>query len=319
MFDAWSSEPPASGSSRSRHARIAHPAQPGFGGDVAELGHLDVASVLRVDGRVMRDACYGRRPFRGSGNRTPTGNLPAMARLTGERPMEGATPDSLLAFHDAGYREMRERLGSGHRPRRRLRRGRRDRRASRGWAGWSSASTTTPTPRSTPPASAAPEGLRFAAMDGARSASRTGRSTGSAPRTSSSTSRPPSSTSPSWRAWRRDDGTAFVITPNRPADFENPFHVSLFEAPELESLLALFFDDVDVHGLEGRRSCTPTSRNGAPAARSCSSSTRSSCDRRCPGAGTCGATSTCPAGRVPGARLVDAPASARDSTSRTSS
>src|SRR3954451_23755242 len=36
-----------------------------------------------------------------------------MARLTGERPMAGATPDSLLAFHDAGYREMRERLGPG--------------------------------------------------------------------------------------------------------------------------------------------------------------------------------------------------------------
>ena len=47
------------------------------------------------------------------------------------------------------------------------------------------------------------------------------------------------------------DGTALVITPNRPADFENPFHVSLFEADELESLLALFFDDVTVHGLEG--------------------------------------------------------------------
>src|SRR5258706_239201 len=36
-----------------------------------------------------------------------------MARLTGERPMAGATPDSLLAFHDAGYREMADRLGSG--------------------------------------------------------------------------------------------------------------------------------------------------------------------------------------------------------------
>ena len=29
-----------------------------------------------------------------------------MAKLTGERPMEGATPDSLLALHDAGYREV---------------------------------------------------------------------------------------------------------------------------------------------------------------------------------------------------------------------
>ena len=78
-----------------------------------------------------------------------------------------------------------------------------------------------------------------------------GRSTGSAPRTSSSTSTRPSSTSPSWRALATDDGTALVITPNRPADFENPFHVSLFEAPELESLLALFFHDVTVQGLEG--------------------------------------------------------------------
>ena len=34
-------------------------------------------------------------------------------KLTGERPMQGATPDSLLAFHDAGYREVVARLGSG--------------------------------------------------------------------------------------------------------------------------------------------------------------------------------------------------------------
>ena len=33
--------------------------------------------------------------------------------LTGERPMEGSTPDSLLALHDAGYREVRLRLGPG--------------------------------------------------------------------------------------------------------------------------------------------------------------------------------------------------------------
>ena len=41
--------------------------------------------------------------------------------------MTGATPDSLLALHDAGYREVVERLGAGARPRRRLRRRRRDR------------------------------------------------------------------------------------------------------------------------------------------------------------------------------------------------
>ena len=34
-------------------------------------------------------------------------------KLTGERPMAGSTPDSLLAFHDAGYREMAAQLGPG--------------------------------------------------------------------------------------------------------------------------------------------------------------------------------------------------------------
>ena len=47
-------------------------------------------------------------------------------KLTGERPMQGATPDSLLAFHDAGYREVVARLGPGIVRRRRLRRRRRD-------------------------------------------------------------------------------------------------------------------------------------------------------------------------------------------------
>jgi ubiquinone/menaquinone biosynthesis C-methylase UbiE len=49
----------------------------------------------------------------------------------------------------------------------------------------------------------------------------------------------------------RADGTAFVITPNAPADFENPFHVYLFEPQHLVSLLSLFFADVICYGLEG--------------------------------------------------------------------
>jgi hypothetical protein len=48
-----------------------------------------------------------------------------------------------------------------------------------------------------------------------------------------------------------ESGTAFVVTPNRPADFENPFHVYLFESRELQSLLRLFFREVEVFGLEG--------------------------------------------------------------------
>ena len=34
-------------------------------------------------------------------------------KLTGERPIEGKTPDSLLALHAAGYREVRDRMGEG--------------------------------------------------------------------------------------------------------------------------------------------------------------------------------------------------------------
>jgi SAM-dependent methyltransferase len=49
----------------------------------------------------------------------------------------------------------------------------------------------------------------------------------------------------------RPGGTVFVITPNAPADFENPFHVYLFEPKQLESMLRLFFDDVEMFGLEG--------------------------------------------------------------------
>lgn len=48
-----------------------------------------------------------------------------------------------------------------------------------------------------------------------------------------------------------DTGQVFVLTPNKPADFENPFHVYMFEKPQLLSMLRLFFDDVEVLGLVG--------------------------------------------------------------------
>ena len=35
------------------------------------------------------------------------------SRLTGERPQQGVTPDSLLALHEAGYRAVLDRIGSG--------------------------------------------------------------------------------------------------------------------------------------------------------------------------------------------------------------
>jgi SAM-dependent methyltransferase len=49
----------------------------------------------------------------------------------------------------------------------------------------------------------------------------------------------------------RADGAAFFITPNAPADFENPYHVTLFEPHDLRELLGRFFDEVEVIGLDG--------------------------------------------------------------------
>jgi hypothetical protein len=48
-----------------------------------------------------------------------------------------------------------------------------------------------------------------------------------------------------------DDGAAFILTPNEPADFENPFHVHLFTPETLRQMLARHFDEVTVVGLDG--------------------------------------------------------------------
>lgn len=177
-------------------------------------------------------------------------------RLTGERPMEGATPDSLLALHDAGYREVVARLGPG----RVLDVGcglggetARLAASDRFVVGVDYDATTARDANGTYGIGAAPgmSPMSFAAMDGARLGFQPGsfdwlcsshiiehfvmpeRHVAELARTCS------------------DSGTVFVITPNRPADFENPFHVYLFEPDELLSLLNLFFEEVEVCGLEG--------------------------------------------------------------------
>ena len=84
--------------------------------------------------------------------------------------------------------------------------------------------------------------------------------------------------------------------PNAPADFENPFHVYLFEPAHLVSMMALFFEEVECLGLEGdevlalRLRVATRERREDPEARSvriCAAAFR--------GARTCGRTSTrCP-------------------------
>jgi ubiquinone/menaquinone biosynthesis C-methylase UbiE len=172
-------------------------------------------------------------------------------KLTGERPMQGATPDSLLAFHDAGYREVVARLGSGVV-------------VDVGCGVGDETRRLTGDSRLVIGADYSPDtmcaagrehghtpGLRFLASDGAALALR-----------DRSVDYVVSShiiehfTNPVTHAAElarvlRSDGTAFVITPNGPADFENPFHVYLFERTHLVSLLSLFFEDVTCIGLEG--------------------------------------------------------------------
>jgi SAM-dependent methyltransferase len=49
----------------------------------------------------------------------------------------------------------------------------------------------------------------------------------------------------------RDNGEVLVLTPNKPADFENPYHLYLFEPDDLWAMLARHFDEVTVYGLDG--------------------------------------------------------------------
>ena len=48
----------------------------------------------------------------------------------------------------------------------------------------------------------------------------------------------------------RDDGLACVLTPNRPADFENPFHLHLFDRAALRAMLERHFGDVWLGGVD---------------------------------------------------------------------
>lgn len=170
-------------------------------------------------------------------------------RLTGERPMEGVTPDSLLALHAAGYRTVLERLGGGTVL---------DVGCGQGFesarllaehrevvgADYSPEAVTTARRRW------GPGGLRVAQMD----ALALGFATGSFAWACSSHliehfEEPEGHVGELARVLAAD-GTAFFLTPNAPADFENPFHIHLFEPDELRTLLGRHFHDVRVQGLD---------------------------------------------------------------------
>ncbi len=170
-------------------------------------------------------------------------------RLTGERPMQGVTPDSLLALHAAGYRTVIERLGPGTMLDVGCGQGfesarfvARDRRVV--GVDYSADAVAVAHDRW------APAGLAVAQMN----ALSLGLAEGSFRWACSSHliehfEDPEGHVRELARALA-DDGTVFFLTPNAPADFENPFHVHLFEPPELHDLLARHFHDVTVQGMD---------------------------------------------------------------------
>jgi SAM-dependent methyltransferase len=171
-------------------------------------------------------------------------------KLTGERPMQGATPDSLLAFHDAGYREVVARLGPGITVDVGCGIGDETKRLTGPGRLVVGADYSAETMGAATSEHGSP-GLRFAAFDGAALALRDG----SVDNIVSSHiiehfTNPVGHVAELARVLQ-PDGSAYVITPNAPADFENPFHVYLFERAHLVSLLSLFFEEVTCLGLEG--------------------------------------------------------------------
>jgi SAM-dependent methyltransferase len=170
-------------------------------------------------------------------------------RLTGERPLEGVTPDSLLALHAAGYRTVIERLGPGTML---------DVGCGQGFesARFLASDREVVGADYSPDAVAAasgrwgPEGLHVAQMNALALGFAGGRFRWACSSHLIEHFDDPEGHVRELARVMADDGTVFFLTPNAPADFENPFHIHLFEPPELHELLDRHFHQVTVEGLD---------------------------------------------------------------------
>ena len=170
-------------------------------------------------------------------------------RLTGERPQQGVTPDSLLALHEAGYRAVLERIGQG-------------RILDVGCGqGFESARFLGPDREvvvvdyaaeaaATATAHYGAEGLRVAQMDALDLGFLPARFDGACSSHLIEHFTDPEPHVAELARVLKDDGVGCVLTPNKPADLENPFHLHLFEREELRSMLERHFSDVWLGGVD---------------------------------------------------------------------
>lgn len=171
-------------------------------------------------------------------------------KLTGERPIEGKTPDSLLALHAAGYREVRDRLKPGGTF------------LDLGCGLADGTATFADGERTLVGVDYDAETAAFARADKADLGLMTVCADGSSLSLGSDAFDYVCSShliehfvDPQFHAREvarvlGPDGTAFFITPNAPADFENPYHVYLFEQDDLAEMLGRYFDEVEILGLD---------------------------------------------------------------------
>lgn len=167
-------------------------------------------------------------------------------KQTGERPLKDSTPPALLALHDAGYREVIARLprgtvldigcGVGEETARLSGDGRRV-------IGVDYDAETA--------AMARGRGVEAICADGAVLPLGTGSVDAVCSSHIIEHFVDPSGHVAEMARVIKDDGMVCVVTPNEPADFENPYHVHLFRPESLREMLGRHFADVEIVGLDG--------------------------------------------------------------------
>jgi SAM-dependent methyltransferase len=180
------------------------------------------------------------------GGGAPAERRARLPRLTGERPLPGATPDSLLALHAAGYREVRARLGRGS--------------VLDAGCGVGYESSLLQAPGRTvvgvdyDPAAAGEaariHGLTACCCDAAGLALRDRTFDWACSSHVIEHFDTPARHAAELARVLRRSGTAFFLTPNAPFDYENPFHLVEFSQASLASLLSEHFAEVWVGGLQ---------------------------------------------------------------------